>query len=278
MSEPIDVTGETLADSLRAIGDAAPLVQHLTNEVTMNDVANVTLHWDALPVMSDTPGDAEEMVELAGAVLVNVGRASPAEVETMLEVGRKANDLGTPVVLDPVGAGATPTRRETAERLLSSVDFAAIKGNYGEVSTLAGVEAEVKGVESVGEYDEIGATATALAESTGAVVVASGVDDVVATPEANAYEVTAGHELMGEVVGTGCMLGATLAAFRAAVDDELEACLHGTLAFGLAGERAAELPYNGPASYRINFLDAVDGLTPETAAELELEGRVTRRD
>ncbi len=275
MTDPTAVTGETLAESLRAIRGTKPLVQQLTNEVTKNDLANVTLHWGALPVMADAPGDAGEMVALAGAILLNTGRMSDRNIEALHEAGRAANDHGVPVVLDPVGAGATPTRDEVQGRLLSAVDFAAIKGNYGEISHLAGVEAEVKGVESVGEYEEIGETARSLAAATGAVVVASGVEDVVAGSDA-AYRVSAGHEMLGEVVGTGCMLGASVASFCGALEDEFTAALHGTLAYGLAGERAADLPYNGPASYRINLLDAVYGLTPDVAASLALEDRIER--
>ena len=277
MSEPTTTTGEALADSLRAIREREPLIQQLTNEVTKNDLANVVLHWGALPVMADAPGDAGEMAELAGAVLLNTGRMSDRNVEALHEAGRAGNELGAPVVLDPVGAGATPTRDRVQGSLLSAVEFAIVKGNYGEISHLAGAEAEVKGVESVGEYEGIGETARALAAETGAVVVASGAEDVVADAGA-AYRITAGHKLMGSVVGTGCMLGATLAAFRGSLEDDLTAAVHGTLAYGLAGERAAELPHNGPASYRINFLDAVANLRPEVAADLDVGGRIGRID
>ncbi|MHC3437249.1 hydroxyethylthiazole kinase [Natrialbaceae archaeon A-gly3] len=275
MTEEIDATGEALAESLEAISERQPLVQQLTNEVTKNDLANVTLCWGALPVMADAPGEAPEMAELAGAILLNTGRMTDSNVEALHAAGEKANELGVPVVLDPVGAGATPTREEVHASLLESVDFAAIKGNYGEITHLAGAEAEVKGVESVGEYEEITESARALAESTGAAVVASGVEDVVAGPDA-VYRVGAGHEMMATVVGTGCMLGATLAAFTGSVEDDLTATAHGTLAYGLAGELAADLEYNGPASYRINFIDSISGLTPEVATDLEVADRIER--
>src|SRR6056297_3227017 len=261
-SNPIDEA--VLTDSLSSISENTPLVQHLTNRVTMNDVAQVTLHWGGLPVMADTPGDAEEMAQGASAILLNIGTASPQEVETMQAVGETANELGVPVVFDPVGVGATPTRNANAETLLSTVDFTVIKGNYGEVSALAGVEADVAGVESIGEYDDIAETARALADSTDATVVASGVTDVVATGDA-AYELAVGHERMGEIVGTGCVLGASLATFAAVVDDPLDAALSATLAFGLAGERAAETDHDGPESYRVAFLDTIAAFDSETA-------------
>ncbi|WP_276252640.1 hydroxyethylthiazole kinase [Halomontanus rarus] len=297
MTEPLEgaVTGESLAESVRAVRSTEPLVQTLTNTVTMNDVANCTLYWGALPVMADSPGDAAEMADLANALLLNTGQVPETKVEAMCEAGRRANERGIPVVLDPVGVGSTPTRQAVAERLLSELEFAVIKGNYGEISHLAGAEAEVKGVESVGEYDEIGETARALADATGATVVASGVDDIVADSE-SAVRVSVGHELMGEVVGTGCLLGATVAVFCGAlelegegegegesegegtdgVEDDITAALHAALAYGIAGERATDGEYEGPASYRISFLDSIAGFTPQRAIEMDLEGRLER--
>jgi len=277
MTNGPDCSAAALSESLAAIRETKPLVQQLTNEVTKHDLANITLHWGGLPVMADAPGEAPEMAELAGAILLNTGRMSESNIEALHNAGNAANELGVPVVLDPVGVGATSTRTDVAESLLESGSFAAIKGNYGEISALAGVEAEVKGVESVGEYEKIADTARALADSTGAVVVASGKTDVVASAEA-AFRVESGHEMMGEVVGTGCMLGSTVATFCGAVDDSLTAALHATLTYGLVGERAAENEYNGPASYRTNFLDSVWNFTPESAAELgdEPAGRLER--
>jgi len=279
MTNKVNCSPAALAESLAAIRETEPLVQHLTNEVTKNDLANITLHWGGLPVMADAPDEAPEMAELAGALLLNTGRMSETNIAALHNAGEAANKLGVPVVLDPVGVGATPTRTEVVESLLASVECTAIKGNYGEISALAGVEAEVKGVESIGEYDEIADTARALAESTDAAVIASGVTDVVASAEA-AYRVESGHEMMGEVVGTGCMLGSTVASFCGGVEDPLLAALHATLAFGIVGERAAEIAHAGPASYRTNFLDSVWNFTPETARELtvEPESRIERVD
>lgn len=271
------VTPREFEATLEQLQEAEPLIQALTNQVTMNDVANLILHWGALPVMADSPGDAGEMGEIAGGILINAGQIEEYKVEAMAEAGQAANDRGIPVVLDPVGVGSTPSRKAVAERLLSEVDFAVIKGNYGEISALSGVEADVKGVESIGDYDEIDETARSLADSTGSIIVASGVEDIVADAD-DAVSVSAGHEMMGEVVGTGCMLGATLAAFCGALGDARTGAIHGTLAFGLAGERATDLPYNGPASYRTNFLDAVSGFSPAVVDEVELAGRVSQLD
>jgi hydroxyethylthiazole kinase len=246
--------------ALAAVEEDQPLVNALTNEVTVNQVANVILHWGALPVMSDDTREVADMVSIADALLLNMGTVSERGEEAMLTGGEAANDHGVPVVVDPVGVGATPTRTRVAERLVTELDVAVVKGNYGEVTALVGDDAEVRGVESVGEYADIAETAIACARKVDAVVVASGEVDIVATADA-AFEVDAGHPMMGQVVGTGCMLGGTLAAFAATLPNE-EAALAGTAAFGLAGELAADGAfgeYFGPASYETAFLDAVAG-------------------
>jgi len=250
-----------LAD-LEAIEETSPLVNAITNNVTINDVAQVILHWGGLPVMSDDEREVADMIAAAQACLLNMGTVSEEGEETMVAAGEAANEEGVPVVFDPVGAGATPTRDRVAGRLAGELDVAVINGNYGEISALTGEHAEVRGVESVGEYAEIADTAIACAREYGTVVVASGETDIVATEEA-AYEVRAGHEMMGTVVGTGCMLGATLATVAGAVEDVERAGLLGTVAFGLAGEAAADGlfgSYQGPASYQIAFRDAIAGL------------------
>jgi len=271
------VSTAALAESLATIRETEPLVQHLTNRVTISELANSTLHWGALPVMADGPNDGPEMAHGASSVLLNTGQVNDSLSEAIHATGLAANELGTPVVLDPVGMGSTPTRNELVERLLAEVDFAAIKGNYGEITALAGAEAEVRGVESVGEYDEIEDTAQAVADSADTVVVASGETDIVATADA-VYRVESGHEMMGEVVGTGCLLGSAVATFCGGVDDAETAALHATLAVGLVGERAAEMAYNGPASYRTNFLDSIWNLTPDAVDEFgtDLGDRVER--
>ena len=262
-----------LAAARESLRETTPLVNALTNEVTVNDVANVVLHWGGLPVMSDDEREVADMVAGANACLLNMGTVSETGERAMLTAGEAANEHGVPVVVDPVGVGATPTRDRVAERLVSDLDVALVSGNYGEVSALVGAESEVRGVESVGEYADIAETAVACARETESVVVASGEMDVVATAEA-AYEVRSGHAMMGQVVGTGCMLGATLAAFAGAIEDDLSAAIAGTLAYGLAGEAAADGAfgeYHGPASYLTAFHDAVAGHDPEVDPSERIE-------
>jgi hydroxyethylthiazole kinase len=258
----VTVPDVDLDAGLAAVGEAEPLVHALTNDVTVNDVAQVILHWGGLPVMADDRREVADMVAAAGAVLLNMGTVSERGEAAMVAAGEAAADRGVPVVVDPVGVGATPTRDRVAGRLASDLDPAVIKGNHGEIAALAGEDAEVRGVESVGEYAGIAETAVACAREFDTVVVASGETDVVATVDA-AYEVRTGHPMMGKVVGTGCMLGATVATVAGAVDDPERAALLGTAAFGLAGEAAADGTfgeYHGPASYQTVFRDAIAGL------------------
>ena len=136
-------------ESLRTLRERKPLVHQITNYVVMNETANATLALGALPVMAHAAEEVEEMVGLAGALVLNIGTLSPPWVDAMLLAGRAANARGVPVVLDPVGAGATRYRTETAKRILAEVDVTVLRGNAGEVATLVGAEAEVRGVESI---------------------------------------------------------------------------------------------------------------------------------
>ncbi|QAU11564.1 hydroxyethylthiazole kinase [Halorubrum sp. BOL3-1] len=259
-----DFGADRLRRALSAVGEAEPLVHHLTNAVTTSETANVTLHWGGLPVMADAPAEAGDMAAGADAVVINTGTASRPDVDAMVDAGRRANEADVPVVLDPVGYGATPHRVESVGRLLDAVAFDVIKGNAGEVRGLAGEEATVRGVESVGEESGVAAAAEALADETGAVVVASGAADVVADAERGTHELAVGHERMGSFVGSGCMLASTLGTVTALtrradapVATTVEAALVATVAYGLAGERAAATEPDGPASYRTAFTDAV---------------------
>lgn len=252
-----------LSDDLSTVAEQSPLVNAVTNNVTVNDVAQIILHWGGLPVMSDDEREVGDMVAASQACLLNMGTVSEEGEATMLTAGESANEAGVPVTVDPVGVGSTPTRDRVAERLVSELDVAILKGNYGEISGLAGDDTEIRGVESVGEYNDITATAVACAQEYDTVVVASGETDIVATSE-QAYEITAGHPQMGTVVGTGCMLGATVATFAGAIEHTEQAALAGTVAYGLAGEAAAAGEFgevHGPGSYNVAFKDSVAGLS-----------------
>src|SRR5437588_8301610 len=156
-------------DSLRRLRDAKPLVHQITNYVVMNETANATLALGALPVMAHAKEEVEEMAAIAGALVLNIGTLSPHWVDAMLLAGRAANERGIPVVLDPVGVGATRYRTDTARRILDEVGVTVLRGNAGEVATLVGTEAEVRGVESMTTGLEPAALARGAARQLGLV-------------------------------------------------------------------------------------------------------------
>jgi hydroxyethylthiazole kinase len=252
--------------TLRALRERKPLVHQITNYVVMNETANATLALGALPVMAHAREEVEEMVRLAGALVLNIGTLSPHWVDAMLLAGQAANERGIPVVLDPVGAGATTYRTEAARRILGEVHVAVLRGNVGEVATLLGVRAEVRGVESMGTDDEPAELARAAARNLGLVASVTGAVDHVSDGE-RVVSVANGHEMLARVTGTGCMSSAITGCFLAVKNEEpLSAATEALAAFGLAGEDAAR-DANGPGSFHVNLYDALAALDPSTLDE-----------
>jgi hydroxyethylthiazole kinase len=263
-------------EALGRIEAEKPLVHHITNYVTANLVANATLCVGALPVMAQAREEAADMVGLASALALNVGTLDEAQIETMLLAGRRANERGVPVILDPVGVGATPLRIRAASRLLEELDVAAVCGNAGEVATLAGLAAEVRGVESLSGDAET--AAKKAAKSLGITVAATGPTDYVSDGE-ETLAVENGHPLMGRIVGSGCASTAVVGSFAAVgarqgvADIETVA---GALAFfGRAGEVAAEGHGGGPGTFEPRLLDALAALSGDPGA---LEGTLRVRE
>jgi hydroxyethylthiazole kinase len=257
--------------TLRTLREVKPLVHQITNYVVMNETANVTLALGALPVMAHAREEVEEMVALAGALVLNIGTLSPHWVDAMLAAGKAANAGGIPVVLDPVGAGATSYRTNTARGILDEVRVAVVRGNQGEVATLVGVEAEVRGVESMDIGGDPADLARAAARNLGVVASVTGRVDHVSDGE-NLLSVANGHELLTTVTGTGCMsstiTGCFLAVKRAA---PLEAAAEALAAFGVAAENAAR-DARGPGSFHVGLYDALAALEPET---LDAQAKIT---
>ena len=250
--------GRTLAE-LRA---RKPLVHSITNYVVMNETANAVLALGALPVMAHARDEVAEMVGLAGALVLNIGTLEESWIESMLLAGTAANERGIPVVFDPVGAGATSYRTETAKRILDEVDVSVLRGNPGEVATLVGVAAEVRGVESIGAGGDAAELAREAARTLGVVASVTGAVDHVSDGE-RAVAVSNGHELLAAVTGTGCMSTVLTGCFLAAKDDALEAAAEALVAFGVAGEDAA-VDAKGPGSFHVALYDALAALDPAT--------------
>ena len=178
--------GAIFSSLLSEVRSKRPLVHHITNYVTVNDCANVTICVGAAPVMAHSIDEVAEMVSMAGALVLNIGTLDEAQVGSMLRAGQRANELNIPIILDPVGAGATRFRTNTVLRLFNKLDMAVIKGNAGEIATLAGAEGEVRGVDSYGVKGDPVQIAKDLALKLGTTVVISGATDIVSDGIANA--------------------------------------------------------------------------------------------
>lgn len=248
---------------LAAIRERKPLVHQITNYVVMNETANATLALGALPVMAHAIEEVEEMASVAGALVLNIGTLSKHWVEAMLLAAQAANRAGVPVVLDPVGAGATKLRTETGKRILDEAEIAVVRGNAAEVATLAGRQAEIRGVESIGASDSGAELAKVAASALGCVVAVTGPVDHVSDGE-RVVAVANGHELLATVTGTGCMSTAITGCFLAVAPDRpLEAAAEALVAFGVAGEDAAQ-GAKGPGTFHVALYDALYNLVPET--------------
>ena len=247
-----------------------PVVHCITNYVTVNDCANMVLAAGGSPIMADDAAEVEDIVALSQALVINIGTLNSRTVESMLLAGRRANSMGKPVVLDPVGAGASALRNSTLQRLLGEVRFTAIKGNASEIGFLAGTDAKARGVDAQDSclvtedrLESAAAMARRLSESTGAVVVVSGAIDIVAHA-GGAWAVRNGHPLMARITGSGCMSAAVIGCCLGAAPEEApQACLCAVSSMGVAGEIAAENMVGmggGTGSYRSLLIDAMSML------------------
>ena len=251
--------------TLHRLRERKPLVHQITNYVVMNETANATLALGALPVMAHASEEVEEMVALAGALVLNIGTLSSQWVEAMIAAGRAANEHGVPVVLDPVGAGATSYRTATAKRILADVGVTVLRGNAGEVATLVGVEAEVRGVESIASVDDPEELARRAAAQLGVVASVTGPVDHV-SDGTNVAAIANGHPLLASVTGTGCMSSTITGCFLAAAESPFDGAIEALVAFGVAGEDAARVA-SGPGSFHVALYDALAALDPATLNE-----------
>ena len=254
----------SLPSLLGRIRQQRPLIHHITNMVVMNDTANITLALGASPVMAHAIEEVEEMVGIANALVLNIGTLTPTQVEAMLRAGKRANERGIPIVLDPVGVGATTLRTQSALKLLRELDITAIRGNASEVGTLVGIAAETRGVDAVSLSEERDVVANRATLEFNCVVTVTGAIDVIADGECLAY-VKNGHPLLAAITGSGCMATSLVAAFLAVERDAWLASTAALIAMGVAGELAA-LKAAGPGTFRSHLLDAVAALDEQTFA------------
>ncbi len=244
---------------VQAIKSVSPLVHNITNYVVMEQTANGLLAIGASPVMAHAVEEVQDMAAIASSLVLNIGTLSAPWVSAMLLALNVANDKGIPVVLDPVGAGATSYRTETANSILSQGVATAIRGNASEIVCLSGHSQSTKGVDSVHQSSDCVERAKKLAQERKCVVWMSGKTDVV-TNGSSVVLIHNGHALMGKVTGMGCTATAITGAFLAVNPDPLLACVHAAVFMGIAGEIAA-CKANGPGSFKLAFFDALYALS-----------------
>lgn len=263
---------EQIFKSLSAVKEKSPLIHHITNYVTVNDCANIVLAIGGSPVMADDKEEVAEMVGFASALVLNIGTLNARTIESMLIAGLRAKELGVPVILDPVGVGATQLRTKTAEKLIKELKPEVIRGNMSEIKVLAGLEVAIKGVDSLADEDDSSVVAQKLASELSSVIAITGKTDVVADGS-RVCLLDNGHRILADVTGTGCMTTSLIGTFCGAGKDYFTGAIAGIISMGLAGEfaHASLRPGEGIGTFRARLMDGIYNLTPEILAK---EGRI----
>lgn len=254
---------------IAVVRERCPLVHAITNYVTVNDVANSILAIGASPIMSDDISDVEDIVSISQALVINIGTLNERTIRSMIAAGRKANELSIPVVLDPVGAGASGFRNSTTDKLLDAIAFTVIRGNLSEMAYIDGRVSGTKGVDSsMTEKDaDPAAIAASVSERTGAVAAITGRVDTVAR-DGRIARISSGCAEMGRITGTGCMLSGIIGGFVGTGEDPFMATSEAIAAMGAAGLIAYEKAGNvGTGSFRVALIDALSMMDDETIRE-----------
>lgn len=250
-----------------------PLVHNITNYVTVNDVANVLLACGGSPIMSDEPDDVEDITSICGGLNINIGTLNKRSIEGMYKAGRRAQELGHVMLLDPVGAGASALRTDTAVGLMDELSFTAIRGNISEIKTIAlgsgttkGVDADVADAVTEDSLDSAVSFVKQLASKTGSIIAVTGAIDLVADAD-RCFVIRNGRPEMGKITGTGCQLSGMMTAFLVANPEApLEAAAAAVCTMGLAGEIGWSRMQagDGNSTYRNRIIDAIFNMDAET--------------
>ena len=264
---------DLIAASLSTVRNKKPLIHQITNYVTVNDCANVTLAVGGSPVMADAVEEAAEMASLAQALVINIGTLNARTIVSMLAAGRRARERGIPVILDPVGVGATRLRTDTVKTIIEQVRPTVIRGNMSEIKCLAGLAVAIKGVDSVADAGQGEQIARQLADQLGCIIAITGKQDIVSDGARTAL-INNGHELLSKVTGTGCMATALVGTYCGAIPDWYVGTIAGILTMGLAGEIAERslISGDGIGLFKVRLFDAIYNLTPDQVCR---QGRVS---
>ncbi|MCX7981429.1 MAG: hydroxyethylthiazole kinase [Syntrophales bacterium] len=255
------VTGEDIWMDFSAVRENCPLIHNITNYVVMNTTANALLAIGASPVMAHAEEEVADMVSIAKALVINIGTLSGHWVKSMVKAAERAREMNIPIVVDPVGAGATPFRTQVALELIEEFSPAIIRGNPSEIISLGMERGKTKGVDSTEPSHRALEAAARLVEKTGAVVCVSGeIDYIIGSRGKTA--VKNGHPLMTRVTGLGCTATALCGAFAAVTPDFERAAIGAMAVMGIAGEMAA-IKAQGPGSMQMHFLDCLYQMTEQ---------------
>ncbi|MCM3764390.1 hydroxyethylthiazole kinase [Neobacillus niacini] len=250
-------------DALQKVRAENPLVHNITNVVVTNFTANGLLALGASPVMAYAAEEVAEMAQLAKALVLNIGTLNSQIVEAMLVAGRAANERGIPVIFDPVGAGATRFRTESAKEIMNKVKVGIIRGNAAEIANVVGEKWEIKGVDAGQTQGNIVELAETAAKKLNCIVVITGKEDVITDGE-TIYLVGNGHPLLTKVTGAGCLLTSVIGAFAGVEKDLLVSAVAALTFYGIAAENAAVITNErGPGSFQIEFLNQLSQVSQE---------------
>ncbi|MBA2875528.1 hydroxyethylthiazole kinase [Thermaerobacillus caldiproteolyticus] len=261
---------QEIAKTLENVRQANPLVHNITNVVVTNFTANGLLALGASPVMAYAKEEVADMAKIAGALVLNIGTLNETEVEAMLMAGKSANEHGVPVIFDPVGAGATRYRTETAKKIVREVNVSVIRGNAAEIANVIGENWMIKGVDAGEGNGDVVVLAKKAAQQLHTIVAITGKDDVVTDGETT-YVIRNGHPLLTKVTGTGCLLTSVIGAFAAVESNLLVAAASALVSYGVAAEIAAKKAGEaGPGSFQIAFLNELARVGEEDIRQYSL--------
>jgi hydroxyethylthiazole kinase len=261
----MSITSSEIFQTLEDIRAKSPLVHNITNYVVMNNTANALLAVGASPVMIHAEEETADMAALASALVINIGTLSEPWVRGMFKAFCAAEEKGVPVIIDPVGAGATPYRTRTVRKLISSGRPTIIRGNASEILALTDDTFKTKGVDSTAASNEALTIAQGMAADKKCVICISGEVDYIVDGE-QMIKIANGHPMMTRVTGLGCTASALCGAFAAVEKEPLKAAAKAMAVMGIAGELAAERS-QGPGSLQMHFLDILYRLSETSIRE-----------
>lgn len=258
---------EEIILALNAVKAKTPLVYHLTNTVTINDCANVTLAIGGSPLMSFCIEEIEEIIGFSSSVVLNIGTMDLSMKNMAIEVGKIANRLKKPIVLDPVGVGATKARKKLVDLLLKEVEFSVIKGNVAEIKSILDIESLSRGVDSLEKTSKIEELVKYASKKFNTIIAITGEEDYIGNDEI-IFKVNNGHKFMSLITGTGCMISSLIGAFLGGEASPLISALAGVVSMGISGE-LAQKRFIGTGTMKVDIIDNISNLNENIIRENE---------